>query len=56
MFKNTIITGVKTAGIAMTFGAYHLYIMNERWKLQQDILRLENKIIEEQDKKYFTGR
>jgi hypothetical protein len=26
----------------MTFGAYHLYLMDERWKLQQEIQRLQD--------------
>jgi hypothetical protein len=26
----------------MTFGAYHLYVMDEKWKLQQEIHRLQD--------------
>jgi hypothetical protein len=35
-------TGIKSTGIAMTLGGYHLYAMNERWKLQQEIRNLQN--------------
>ena len=29
-------------GIVMTFGAYHFYLMDEQWKLQQEIYRLQD--------------
>lgn len=34
--------GFKNIGIAMTFGAYHLYVMNDRWRVQQEIYRLQH--------------
>lgn len=40
--KDVIWTGFKNMGIVMTFGAYHLYVMDEKWKLQQEIHRLQN--------------
>jgi hypothetical protein len=40
--KDVIWTGFKNTGIAMTFGAYHLYVMDEKWKLQQEIHRLQD--------------
>ena len=29
-------------GIVITFGAYHHYIINQKWKLQQEIHRLQD--------------
>jgi len=40
--KEFLFTGLKNTGMAMTFGAYHLYVMDERWKLQQEIQRLQD--------------
>jgi len=40
--KEFLYTGIKNTGVAMTFGAYHLYVMDERWKLQQEIQRLQD--------------
>jgi hypothetical protein len=40
--KEFLFTGLKNTGMAMTFGAYHLYLMDERWKLQQEIQRLQD--------------
>ena len=40
--KDTIWSGFKNAGVAMTFGAYHLYVMDEKWKLQQEIHKLQD--------------
>jgi hypothetical protein len=36
-----IITGLKYIAIVLTFGAYHLYIADTQWKLQQEIRRIE---------------
>jgi len=43
--KEFLFTGLKNTGMAMTFGAYHLYLMDERWKLQQEIQRLQDEKI-----------
>jgi len=40
--KEFLFIGLKNTGMAMTFGAYHLYVMDERWKLQQEIQRLQD--------------
>ena len=40
--KDILWGGVKNTGVAMTFGAYHLYVMDERWKLQQEIQKLQD--------------
>jgi len=40
--KDILWTGFKNTGIAMTFGAYHLYLMDEKWKLQQTMYRLQD--------------
>lgn len=40
--RDAICTGFKNTGIAMTFGAYHLYVMDKKWKLQQEIHRLQD--------------
>ena len=31
-----------TVCVAMTFGAYHFYVMDKRWKLQQEIYKLQD--------------
>jgi len=40
--KDFLWTGFKNTGIAMTFGAYHFYLMGEKWKLQQTMYRLQD--------------
>jgi len=40
--KDILWAGFKNTGVVMTFGAYHLYIMDERWKLQQEIHKLQD--------------
>ena len=40
--KDILWTGLKNTCVAMTFGAYHLYVMDERWKLQQEIHKLQD--------------
>ena len=37
-------TGFKNTGVAMTFGAYHLYLMGEQWKLRQKIHRRQDEM------------
>lgn len=47
--KDVFWTGFKNTGIAMTFGAYHLYVMDEKWKLQQEIHRLQDEKTKEKE-------
>ena len=59
---NTMHTGVKNLGIAMTFGAYHLYVMEQErnsWRKEQELinanqlLMIEQKLRENADKKWW---
>jgi len=39
--------GFRNLAMAMSFGAYHLYVMDEKWKLHQEIRSLQDKRTDE---------
>ena len=43
--KDIIWNGFKNTSVAMTFGAIQLYVMDEKWKKQQEIRRIEDEKI-----------
>ena len=40
--KDIIWAGFKNTSVPITFGVYHIHVMDERWKVQQEIHRLQD--------------